>query len=51
MNTAETVLAVAGVVMALAQALGFFILTDMRERIMRLESGQMEAARKVAGGD
>jgi hypothetical protein len=36
-TTGEIVLAVIGGIMAITQALAFFILTDLRERIMRLE--------------
>ena len=41
---ASIVAAVIGAVLALLQVLVLFILSDMRERIMRLESQQMRPA-------
>jgi hypothetical protein len=41
---AAVVAAVIGAVLALLQVLVLFILSDMRERIMRLESQQMRPA-------
>lgn len=44
----EILVAVVGGFLAFTQALVLFTLADMRNRIMRLESGQMKAA-QLAG--
>lgn len=49
-NTGEWLAVVGGVLGAL-QVIVLFVLSDMRERIMRLETGQMNAARPASGGD
>jgi hypothetical protein len=49
MTNTEFFLSLAGGVMALAQTLGLFILSDLRARIMRLEERQM--AKPAGGGD
>jgi hypothetical protein len=49
-NTGEWIALVGGLLGAL-QVVVLFVLGDMRERIMRLETGQMEAKRlPVVGG-
>jgi hypothetical protein len=50
MTNAEILLSFAGGVMAIAQALGLFILSDLRARIMRLEAQQM-VVKPAGGGD
>ena len=44
MTGGEIVIAAIGGVIAFAQGLTFFVLSDLRERIMRLETGEMNAA-------
>lgn len=46
MTPGEMVIAGVGALFAFAQTLTFFVLSDLRDRIMRLESGEMDAARK-----
>ncbi len=43
------IIAVVGGALGLLQTLVLFLLSDLRERIMRLETGQMIAAGQMAG--
>lgn len=44
-------IAVVGSALGALQVLVLFVLSDMRERIMRLENSQMDARRQAVGGD